>query len=138
MSMLQLHGRPVLVVDDDPHIRHLIADLLRDEGYPVITADDGSEALRFVAIDCPAVIVLDMRMPVVDGWQFVRAYRAMPGPHAPIVVVTAEHDARLCGSEIGAAAVVPKPFEIESLVDAVARVYRPVEGDRHSRDDSAA
>lgn len=116
--------QPVLVVDDDPSIRHLVAEVLRDEGFDVATADDGGEALRFVAVEKPAVIVLDMRMPVIDGWEFARAYRRRPGPHAPIVAVTAEHDARQCGEEIGADAVVPKPFQIDDLVRTIERVYR--------------
>jgi CheY-like chemotaxis protein len=129
MPKAHAHGRPVLVVDDDPSIRRLVADVLRDEGFDVATADDGSEALRFVAVEQPAVILLDMRMPVVDGREFARAYRRRPGPHAPIVCITAEYHATDLADEVDAAAVVPKPFQLDHLIDVVVRLVQ--------RDDAA-
>ena len=60
-----------------------------------------------------------MRMPVLDGWAFVRRYRALPPPHAPIVVMTAATDAGQWAAEVGADGVLAKPFEIERLLDVL-------------------
>ncbi len=110
---------PVLVVDDDEGIREFVAIALSDEGYEVATATDGAAALELVEQRPPAVILLDMRMPVMDGWAFTREYRRRPGPHAPIVVVTAARDAGDRAAQIGAEGVLPKPFRLAELLDVV-------------------
>ena len=66
----------ILVVDDDPSILALVAEILRDEGYEVATARNGAEALERVAETVPAVLVTDLMMPVMDGSALVRAWRA--------------------------------------------------------------
>jgi len=111
----------VLVVDDDQGIRETIDMALSDEGYQVLTASDGADALSVVEQHLPSVILLDMRMPVMDGWQFARAYRQTPGPHAPIVVVTAALEAATRAAEIHADDVLPKPFRIDDLLQVVGR-----------------
>ena len=69
----------------------------------------------------PRLILLDMRMPVMDGWSFAAAYQALPGHHAPICVMTAAPDAAAHAAEIGAAAVLSKPFELDTLLATVAQ-----------------
>jgi two-component system, chemotaxis family, chemotaxis protein CheY len=86
-------GRRVLVVDDDPDIGEFVSLALADEGYDVTTALNGRAALGRAEERPPDLIVLDMRMPVMDGWEFARTYRERPGPHAPILVLTAARDA---------------------------------------------
>ena len=114
--------RRVLVVDDDRVIRECVAETLREEGYEARTAMNGAEALELIeAGPAPDLIVLDMRMPVLDGWGFARAYRARPGPHAPIVVITAAHDSPERLVELQAEDVLPKPFDLDQLVRAVER-----------------
>lgn len=113
---------PILVVDDDPFIRDVLAELLAEEGYPVSTADDGAEALRFVSGIQPSLILLDMDMPVVDGREFAQRYRRMPGPHAPVVVLTAASDARGAAAEIGAQGHLAKPFQVAALLQLIARL----------------
>src|SRR5919202_1689768 len=76
--------RWVLVVEDDPTIREVLVGALEDEGYAVQGLSHGAEALGWLAGHAAALILLDMRMPVLDGWAFARAYQADPGPHAPI------------------------------------------------------
>jgi urea transport system substrate-binding protein len=138
----------VLVVDDDPYIRSFVTMALEDEGYEVLEATNGAEALevldrltaaslsrstppapneppRGLPQGLPQVILLDMRMPRMDGWAFARAYRARPGPHAPIVVVTAARDAVERAGQIAAAGALSKPFGIDELLDVVARYARP-------------
>ena len=112
---------PVLVVDDDQDILYSMDMALSDEGYEVLTASDGAEALAVLQLRVPTLILLDMRMPVMDGWQFARAYRRRPGPHAPIVVVTAARDAAERAAEIEAQGVLPKPFRIDDLLQTVGR-----------------
>lgn len=110
----------ILVVDDDEAIQELIATTLIDEGYQATTAPHGAAALKLID-EPPDLILLDMRMPVMDGWQFAQAYRAGPGPHAPIIVLTAARDAAGVAAQIGAVAYLPKPFLLDDLLDLVNR-----------------
>ncbi len=115
----------VLVVDDDDSIRDFVSTALGYEGYDVVAASDGATALA--ALDrslAPSVILLDMRMPVMDGWEFSRAYRERPGAHAPIVVLTAARDAAEYATEIGAEGFLAKPFDLDELLRTVARHAR--------------
>jgi two-component system, chemotaxis family, chemotaxis protein CheY len=114
----------VLVVDDDESIRSVVTAALREEGYEVLEATNGAAALEIVSRHRPVVILLDMWMPVMDGWEFVRHYRSLPGPHAPIVVMTAAVDAKRRGAEIAADGVLAKPFELEALLNTVASYDR--------------
>lgn len=114
--------RRVLVVDDDAGIRQLIQMALEGSGYDVATAEDGREALRAVKSHPPRVILLDMRMPVMDGWAFTRAYRQLPGPHAPIVVLTAARDAGEYAGEVEADAFLAKPFALRELLHLVGQL----------------
>ena len=114
-------GRPVLVVDDDVDILGFVVLVLKEEGYPVETAANGQEALIRVERVRPSLILLDMRMPVMDGWQFARALNQR-GIQVPIVVMTAAQDARRWAQEIGAADYLAKPFDLPDLLDAVGRL----------------
>ena len=118
-------GCRVLVVDDDPDIRTMLELTLVAEGLEVVTAPHGAAALDLLTQPnalCPDAIVLDMRMPVMDGWQFAARYRELPPPHVPIVVLTAAVDASKSAAQIGAQASVAKPFTIDDLLDALAQV----------------
>jgi len=121
----------VLVVDDDQGIRELVSTALTEEGYDVSGAADGAEALDRIAETPPDVILLDMRMPVMDGWEFARRYRSQPEPHAPIVIVTAALDVAKDAREIGADGFLAKPFQIDDLVALVEQhAGPPAGGDR--------
>src|SRR5205814_1307586 len=115
-------GPLILVVDDDPVIAGLVTDTLEEEGYQVATAEHGVAALEALA-RCrragrppPAVILLDQRMPIMDGPTFAAAYRRTPGPHAPIVALTAADDLAERAAEIRAEAVLWKPFYLDELL----------------------
>ncbi len=114
----------ILVVDDNEELRTLLELLLLEAGYPVETAVDGREALRRVGERMPAVILLDMRMPGMDGWTFAREFRARHGKACPIVVVTAAENARQRAAEVDADGFLGKPFEIEDLLRTVERYGR--------------
>jgi CheY-like chemotaxis protein len=117
-------ARPILVVDDDEVILSTVEFTLSDEGYPVMTAPDGAAALDLVEQQPPELILLDMKMPIMDGWAFARAYRDQPGPHAPIVVMTAAADAARRAADIGANGYLAKPFDLEDLLTVVGRMLR--------------
>ncbi|HEU5316146.1 MAG TPA: response regulator [Chloroflexota bacterium] len=111
----------VLVIDDDPDIRALIEDLLSPDEYRVVSAEHGAAALRLIAREQPDVILLDVNMPIMDGPAFIRAYRETAPPHAPIICMTAGHNAAQRSREIGADTHLGKPFEVPDLYDAIAR-----------------
>ena len=112
---------PILVVDDDPSIRTTVCEILELEGYPVQEAADGAEALRAVERAVPALVLLDMRMPVLDGWGFAREIKQRR-LNLPILVMTAAQDARRWAQEIGATGWLAKPFELLDLLAAIERV----------------
>ena len=114
----------MLVVEDQDDIREFVAFVLQNEGYCVATADNGAVALEEVARKPVGVVLLDMRMPVMDGWAFADAYRQLPGPHAPIVVLTAAQDAAARAAQIQADSYLGKPFELDDLLSVVARYTR--------------
>ena len=111
----------VLIVEDDDIIREFVSIALRGVGYDVTTASHGAAALDIVNADEPGLILLDMRMPVMDGWQFSRLYREFPAPRAPVIVVTAAQDARETAAEVDADGYLAKPFHIAELLDVVGR-----------------
>ncbi len=115
----------VLIVDDDEDIRDFMELGLRDAGYRVLSADNGAAALAVLAQAGSDLILLDMRMPVMDGWAFARAYRQQPPPHVPIVVLTAARDAARRAAEIGADGFLSKPFDLDELTAAVKRHLPP-------------
>jgi urea transport system substrate-binding protein len=114
--------RPILIVDDDPAILATVAEFLDMEGYPVTTAHNGAEALDRVEQTPPALVLLDMRMPILDGWGFTRELRQR-GHTTPIVVMTAAQDTRRWAEEVGAAGYVAKPFDLVDLLSTVEEVY---------------
>ena len=91
------------------------------EGYPVTTATNGAEALHVVARGRPRLVLLDTRMPVLDGWGFARVARDA-GHQLRIITMSAAQDARRWAEEIGAAGHVAKPFEVDELLTEVRRV----------------
>ena len=115
---------PILVVDDDPTILATVSEALDFEGFPVITATNGAEALELIDRNWPSLVLLDMRMPVLDGWGFMRAVRER-GLNLTVVVMTAAADARRWAREIDAQGVLAKPFELDDLLGAVMRLRAP-------------
>jgi len=113
----------VLVVDDELAIRDVVSDALQLEGYPVATAANGFEALEILEHERPKVILLDMRMPLLDGWGFARELK-LRGIQVPIVVLTAAQNARRWADEIGAASYLAKPFDLNDLLAIVERYCR--------------
>jgi CheY-like chemotaxis protein len=111
----------VLVVDDDPDMVDVIGVILGAEGYTFRTAANGLEALDSISGERPALVLLDMLMPVMNGWQCAEELHHRYGHTVPIVVLTAAEHAEARAREIDADGVLSKPFEIEDLLRIVAR-----------------
>lgn len=119
----------LLLVDDDHDMLEVIGMLLDAAGYSVRTATNGQEALEAVADHMPALIVLDMIMPVMDGRQFVQVFRERYGGAPPIVVLTAAEHARSRCQGLEVSDVLPKPFDVTKLMEVVERyVSHPAQG----------
>jgi two-component system, chemotaxis family, chemotaxis protein CheY len=132
ISMEQWRMKPVtriLLIDDDEAIREFVSMALGDEGYEIITAANGAAALDLIERHPPSLILLDMRMPILDGWSFAEFYRQRPGPHAPIIMLTAAQDAADCAAQIDADGFLAKPFDLSALLDLVDRYTRRMRTD---------
>jgi len=108
----------VLVAEDDAATRSFLVAALTDEGYLVSAAADGQAALERCAKVKPDVVVLDLSMPLVDGFEFLR--RRGPECSAPVVAVSAAFRSHQL-SGLGVAAFVAKPFDLQVLIGAIAR-----------------
>ena len=114
-----------LVVDDSKVIRMVAKKILQELGFEVIEAADGSEALESCKINLPDSVLLDWNMPVMDGIEFLRALRALPGGNSPIVVFcTTENDMDHIQQaiEAGANEYIMKPFDSEIIKAKFAQV----------------
>lgn len=111
----------VLVVDDHEDIRNTLTVALDDEGYEVRAAANGKEALRVLEEWTPCVILLDLMMPVMDGWAFrEEQLRRENGKAVPVVILSAAGELEKHRVALSAAGVIPKPFDIDRVVEAVA------------------
>ena len=107
----------VLVVDDDPRLVMAMSDVLVAEGYVTKTAANGEVAIRQLAAFSPHVMVLDMEMPKMDGFDVLRWLRAN-GIEVPVVIASSNDE--VSPEELGAAVRLPKPFDLDQLLAALA------------------
>ncbi len=122
--------RTVLVVDDEPTISEVVARYLERAGYTATTAGDGIEALRIAGECAPDLVVLDLMLPELDGFEVLRRLQADGEERTPVILLTAkgEHDDKLAGLRRGADDYIVKPFspsELVARVDAVLRRVHP-------------
>jgi two-component system OmpR family response regulator len=112
----------VLVVDDDPELLALLETCLRVEGFDVLTAQNGSDALTLAQQTLPCVILLDLMMPIMDGIEFRRRQRRAPGlRNVPVVCLSAHHNARQTAADLGFDDCLGKPFDLDDLIAVVRR-----------------
>jgi two-component system chemotaxis response regulator CheY len=111
----------VLVVDDDPDILATVEQILEIEGYAVLSARNGAEALSVLESHRPDVIILDLMMPVMDGWEFRRRLNGHPASDTPIIVVSADRDIARKAATIQADGYIAKPFDLDDLLREVHR-----------------
>ena len=113
----------MLVVDDDDAIRTAVAEALEMEGYAVSAASNGAEALALVRQQQPSAVVLDLMMPVMDGWQFLEHCRADAlCQDTPVVVISAYRNLPAEAGRLGVKGCITKPFDLDVLLGAVERV----------------
>lgn len=109
-------NKKIFIVEDDIDILFALSSLLEDEGYTVQVAANGLIALELIKEHgLPDIILLDMIMPVMNGWQFAMEFRVLYDHQCPIVVMTAAADAQQRASDVGAVGWIAKPFVLERL-----------------------
>lgn len=128
----------IAVVDDEEKIRNMIKSYLLNEGYEIVEAEDGQAALEVVKTHSIDLVLLDVMMPIKDGWQTLRDIRVIR-KHIPIIMLTAKTEEidKLLGLEMGADDYITKPFsmrEMEARIRAVLRRSLP-EGEHDEHDE---
>jgi DNA-binding response OmpR family regulator len=114
----------IMVVDDQAHIRRMVRDYLEAQGFRVVIAENGRQALYSARHEKPDLILLDIMMPEMDGYEFIRTYRKEQD--TPVILLTAklEETDKVVGLELGADDYVTKPFGMRELVARIRAVLR--------------
>ncbi|MGH9237686.1 MAG: response regulator [Vicinamibacterales bacterium] len=117
-------SKHILIVEDDRDVAQSVAEVLQSSGYGTGIAANGREALDYLQKNTQTdLILLDMMMPVMDGWQFREEQRKLPSLDSiPVVIVTADGNARGKAKAIQAAGLISKPVTIDGLLDEVERI----------------
>jgi CheY-like chemotaxis protein len=116
--------RLVLIVDDDPDILQTLGLCLSTEGYRVLMAANGEEALEVLKNERPHVILLDLMMPVMDGWQFVAEMDARGQRGAPLLILSADRAVQGHAGNLRASGHLAKPFDLDELLTKVQQLAR--------------
>lgn len=124
----------ILVVDDDLNICELLKLYLENDGYTVITANDGQEAVDAFQAKSPDLVLLDIMLPKIDGWQVCREIRKTSS--APIIMLTAKGETfdKVLGLELGADDYVVKPFDAKEVMARVKAVLRRTKGETETNE----
>ncbi len=123
-------AKKILIVDDEERMRRILTDYLRIKGYDTVEAADGAEALRLFAAENPDMVLLDVMMPVMDGWEVCRRLRQTS--RVPILMLTArgEEEDELSGFALGADEYIAKPFSLKILLARVEALFRRGTGEQ--------
>jgi two-component system cell cycle response regulator DivK len=120
----------ILIVDDDPTIRSVLEALLEDEGFQPVTAANGREALSIVGVTPPALILMDLMMPVMSGIDAVRELKSDPDTSGiPIIAMSAGFILRESIDELLADSIISKPFDLDALIANIRATLRRVSGE---------
>lgn len=114
--------RKILVVDDEEDILHFLEMVLSEKGYEVVTAAGGHQALTRAQIEHPDLVLLDVMMPQMDGWEVLKLLRADEGTaHIPVAMLSARTEAkdRVHGLQEGAIDYICKPFSLQELLEKI-------------------
>ncbi len=116
----------ILVVDDDPDILEALSEILEAEGFEIRRARNGKEALERLEPDPPQLILLDLMMPVMDGWEFAQRMKQKPTAISsiPLIVLSADRNVGNKATDIGAVGYLAKPFELNDLLEMVRRALK--------------
>ena len=125
----------VLVADDEPALRKLLKTNMELEGYETLEAANGAEVLESVRRDKPDIILLDIMMPVMDGWEVLTELANNPEYSQKVILVSAKasDDAQLQGWELGADEYITKPFDLDALLERVREVAARSEAESEKR-----
>ncbi len=126
--------KTILVVDDKANIREMVRDYLTEENFRVVVAENGQQALSTARQEKPDLILLDIMMPKMDGYEFLRAYRKEQS--TPIILLTArlEETDKVLGLELGADDYITKPFGMREMVARIRAVLRRAGHDLSAND----
>ena len=116
---------PVLIIEDHADTRHMVEEFLAFSGISVVGAENGSEGLTRLREARPSVILLDLTMPVMDGWRFREEQVRLPDSAlagVPVVILSALHDCQREADRLGAVGVIPKPIDFDRML-AIVRQY---------------
>ena len=117
--------KTILIIEDDEDILFSLKTFLELEGYKVLTAENGFEAMELLKKSgMPNLILLDMKMPIMNGWEFAIEFLDKHNHNAPIVVMTAAADAEQRANDIHAIGYVAKPFDLKVLLEKVKKHER--------------
>ena len=121
-------SRKILIIEDDPGIKMSLEDEFESEGYIVYTADDGEEGLKMVEHQKPDLIILDVMLPILDGYEVCKKLRR-EGDNTPIIMLTVKDKEidKVLGLELGADDYVTKPFSLRELLARVKTLFRRTE-----------
>jgi two-component system, chemotaxis family, chemotaxis protein CheY len=122
MTAVHAGGRLVLVVDDDPDILQTLGLCLSTEGYRVLMAANGKEALHILDKERPSVILLDLMMPVMDGWQFVAELEHRGRRDVPLLILSADRAVQGHAEQLHANGHLAKPFDLDELLGKVQQL----------------
>ena len=125
------HQGPILIVEDERPLQQAMTAALRTKGYRVVSAHNGSEAAALAEVHAPSLVILDLQMPVLDGWGFAQALRRR-GQEVPIVIITGGLEAACSADEMGAIGYLQKPFRLGQLLLAVSQ-FVPAPDARRNR-----
>jgi two-component system chemotaxis response regulator CheY len=122
MARARAGERLVLVVDDDPDILQTLGLCLTTEGYRVLMAANGKEALDLLQRERPSVILLDLMMPVMDGWQFVAELEHRGQRDVPLLILSADRSVQGHAQQLRASGHLAKPFDLDELLGKVQQL----------------
>jgi DNA-binding response OmpR family regulator len=123
--------KKILVVDDEEDILHFLEMVLKEKGYEVVTASGGHEALTRAQIESPDLVLLDVMMPQMDGWEVLKLLRVDDGTaHIPVAMLSARTEAkdRVQGLQEGAIDYICKPFSLQELLGKIEAAFEQASG----------
>ena len=118
------HASPVLIVEDHDDTREMVATLLSEHGFTVVTAENGRRGLERLMRARPCLVLLDLMMPVMTGWEFRRAQLSLPDSDlasVPVLLLTAVDQPDRVALQLGATDVIRKPLDFDQLIESVRR-----------------
>ena len=118
-------GQYILVVDDDQDFREALSEVLTEAGYPVQRAENGEVALQRVAEEAPGIVLLDLKMPVLDGWGVVERLRKDPATAAIPVLILSAYGFEWESELLGAQGYIPKSVGMDEILERVRKAAGP-------------